>query len=257
MDVDCGSYLLKYSKSAIEQKKLPESEIDRALRNLFSIRLRLGLFDGSTRNLKFGNIGPEQVCTQEHQDLALEIARDGIVLLKNSNSLLPLPKDKTISLAIVGPNANTSQTLLGNYEGLPCKNITIFQAIQSYLESAVYHQGCDAVNCTSVALNEALDAAKDADYVILVMGLDQTQEREKYDRMELMLPGKQESLVKSIALAAKKPILLVVLCGGPVDISFAKDDPKIGSILWAGYPGEAGGTAVAEIIFGDHNPGKI
>ncbi|XP_027093239.1 probable beta-D-xylosidase 7 [Coffea arabica] len=255
MDVDCGSYLLKYSKSAIEQKKLPESEIDRALRNLFSIRMRLGLFDGSPRNLKFGNIGPEQVCTQEHQDLALEIARDGIVLLKNSNSLLPLPKDKTISLAIVGPNANTSQTLLGNYEGLPCKNITIFQAIQSYLESAVYHQGCDAVNCTSVALNEALDAAKDADYVILVMGLDQTQEREKYDRMELMLPGKQESLVESIALAAKKPIILVVLCGGPVDISFAKDDPKIGSILWAGYPGEAGGTAVAEIIFGDHNPG--
>ncbi|KAL3514094.1 hypothetical protein ACH5RR_026811 [Cinchona calisaya] len=255
MDVDCGSYLLKYTNSAIQQKKLPESEIDRALLNLFSIRMRLGLFNGNPRGLEFGNIGPEQVCTQEHKDLALEIARDGIVLLKNSNSLLPLPKDRINSLAIIGPNANTSQTLQGNYEGFPCKNITIFQALQSYLKSAVYHQGCDAVNCTSVATNEALAVAKDADYVLLVMGLDQTQEREKYDRTDLVLPGKQESLIKSMALAAKKPIILVLLCGGPVDISFAKDDPKIGSILWAGYPGEVGGIALAEIIFGDHNPG--
>lgn len=257
MDVDCGAYLMKYTKSAIQQKKLPETEIDRALHSLFSIRMRLGLFNGNPTNLEFGNIGPEQVCTQEHQDLAVEIARDGIVLLKNSNSLLPLPKDKSISLAVIGPNANTSQTLLGNYEGLPCKNITIFQALQSYLKTAIYFQGCDAVNCTSVAINEAIDVARNADYVLLVMGLDQTQEREKYDRIDLVLPGKQESLIKSIALAAKKPIILVLLCGGPVDISFAKDDPKIGSILWAGYPGEAGGIALAEIIFGDHNPGRI
>lgn len=257
MDIDCGSYLMNYTASAIQQKKLSESELDRALHNLFSIQMRLGLFNGDPTKLEYGNIGPEQVCSQEHQDLALESARDGIVLLKNSDSLLPLPKAETVSLAVIGPNANTSEIFFGNYHGLPCKNITIFQALQNYTKNAVYLQGCDAVNCVSPAIDEALDVAKEAEYVLLIMGLDQTQEREELDRTDLVLPGDQETLIQNIAVNAKKPIILVLLSGGPVDISFAKDDPKIGSILWAGYPGEAGGIALAQIIFGDHNPGSV
>ncbi|CAK9165612.1 unnamed protein product [Ilex paraguariensis] len=255
MDVDCGSYLRKYTISAVQQKKLPESEIDRALHNLFSVRMRLGLFNGDPSKQLFGDIGPSQVCTQEHQELALESARNGIVLLKNSDRLLPLSKTKTMSIAVIGPNANSTQTLVGNYEGFPCKNVTTLQGLQSYVKNVLYHPGCNsAVNCTSLAINETMNLAKEVDYVILVMGLDQSQERENHDRMELVLPGKQESLVTSIANAAKKPVVLVLLCGGPVDITFAKNDPKIGSILWGGYPGEAGGIALAEIIFGDHNP---
>ncbi|KAF2291522.1 hypothetical protein GH714_025105 [Hevea brasiliensis] len=87
------------------------------------------------------------------------------------------------------------------------------------------------------------------------MGLDQTQEREELDRVDLVLPGKQQDLIINVAKSAKNPIILVLLSGGPVDVSFAKNDKNIGSILWAGYPGEAGGIALAEIIFGDHNPG--
>lgn len=257
MDVNCGSYLMKYTKSALTQRKILESDIDRALHNLFSVRMRLGLFNGNPRQNEFGTIGQEQVCSKEHQDLALEVARDGIVLLKNSDNLLPLSKKNAMALAVIGPNANTSETFSGNYEGLPCKNISIFQALQSYVKTAVYLQGCNSVNCTSVEMDEALDVAKRADYVLLVMGLDQTQEREQHDRTDLGLPGKQEDLIKSIAVAAKRPIVLVLLCGGPVDVSFAKNDPKIGSILWAGYPGEAGGIALSEIIFGDHNPGTV
>ncbi|KAL6962623.1 hypothetical protein U1Q18_037582 [Sarracenia purpurea var. burkii] len=106
-----------------------------------------------------------------------------------------------------------------------------------------------------MALDEALEMAKKSDYVVLIMGLDQTQEREKQDRNDLVLPGNQQSLITSVAKEAKNPVVLVLLSGGPVDISFAKQDENIGSILWAGYPGEGGGIALAEIIFGDYNPG--
>lgn len=256
MDVNCGSYLKKYTESAIQQNKLSESDVDRALHNLFSVQMRLGLFNGDPMEQLLGNLGPDNVCTKGHQELALEAARSGIVLLKNSASLLPLSKIKTMSLALIGPNANSSLAFLGNYEGPSCKNITLLQALQGYVKYTAYHPGCDSVNCTSIDI-EAVNIAKKSDYVVLFMGLDQSQEREKHDRVDLMLPGKQQDLIMSVAKVAKKPVVLVLLCGGPLDVSFAKDNSKIGSILWAGYPGEAGGIALAEIIFGDHNPGEV
>uniref|UniRef100_A0A0V0IRA2 Putative beta-D-xylosidase 7-like n=1 Tax=Solanum chacoense TaxID=4108 RepID=A0A0V0IRA2_SOLCH len=255
MDVNCGSHLKKYTKSALEKQKIQESDIDRALHNLFSVRMRLGLFNGDPRKLEYGDISAAAVCSQEHRALALEAARNGIVLLKNSDRLLPLSKMKTTSLAVIGPKANDSEVLLGNYEGYPCKNVTLLQGLQGYVENITYHPGCDFTNCTSAAIDEAVDIAKKADYVVLVMGLDQTLEREKLDRTELGLPGMQERLVTAIAEAASKPVILVLMCGGPVDVTFAKDNQNIGGILWVGYPGEGGATALAEIIFGKHNPG--
>lgn len=256
MDVNCGDYLRKYTKSAIMQKKVSEAHVDRALHNLFSIRMRLGLFNGNPTKQLFGNISPNLVCAQQHQELALEAARSGIVLLKNTGKLLPLSKAKTNSLAVIGPNANSAYVLRGNYDGPPCKSIEILKALSGYVKTVQYHPGCYAVNCTSVAIDQAVNAAKNVDYVVLVMGLDQGQEREQFDRDDLVLPGQQEKLITSVAKAAKKPVILVLLSGGPVDVSFAKINPKIGSILWAGYPGEAGGLALSEIIFGEHNPGK-
>ncbi|KAI8548244.1 hypothetical protein RHMOL_Rhmol07G0258200 [Rhododendron molle] len=255
MDVNCGSDLKNYSKSAVQQQKLLVSDIDRALQNLFSVRMRLGLFNGNPAALLFGNITAADVCTRDHQSLALEAARNGIVLLKNLNKLLPLHKAKTPSLALIGPNANASETLLGNYEGTPCKRTSALQAFQGYVQNTVYHSGCDNVSCGSADIGKAVEISKGAEYVVLVMGLDQSQEREYKDRDDLLLPGMQQSLIQSVAKVAKNPVVLVLFCGGPVDVSFAKEDPKIGSMLWAGYPGEAGGVALAEIIFGDHNPG--
>lgn len=258
MDLNCGSYLKNHTKAAVEQRKLPVSQIDRALHHLFAVRIRLGLFEGDPTKGRYGNIGPNQVCSQEHQDLALEAARDGIVLLKNPAKLLPLPKSNAISsLAVIGPNADSAKTLQGNYYGPPCKSITPLQALRSYVKHTVYHPGCNAVNCTSVDIDKAVEVAKGAEYVVLVVGLDQTQEREDHDRDHLALPGKQDELIMAVARAARKPVVLVVLSGGPVDVTFAKYYHRIGSILWAGYPGEAGGLALAQIIFGDHNPGQI
>jgi hypothetical protein len=259
MDLECGTYLTDHAKSAVEQKKLHISQIDRALHNLFSIRMRLGQFGGNPSKLPFGMIGPNHVCSENHLYIALEAARNGIVLLKNTASLLPLPKTSTISLAVIGPNANASPlTLLGNYAGPPCKYITILQGFRHYVKDAVFHPGCDGgPKCASAQINEAVNIAKKVDYVVLVMGLDQSEEREERDRVHLDLPGKQLELINSVAKASKRPVILVLLCGGPIDISSAKYDNKIGGIIWAGYPGELGGIALAQIIFGHHNPGEF
>ncbi|KAE8653893.1 putative beta-D-xylosidase 7 [Hibiscus syriacus] len=255
MDVNCGTYLKNYTKSAVKNRRLPVSEIDRALHNLFSVRMRLGFFNGNPVNQPYGKIGRPQICSQEHQNLAVEAARNGIVLLKNTNKLLPFSKAKTTSLAVIGPNANASEILLGNYYGPSCKIVTPLQGLQNYVKDIKYHPGCNAVNCSYAFTGQAVKVAKRAEYVVLVMGLDQTQEREELDRVDLVLPPKQQKLISTVARASKNPVVLVLLSGGPIDITFAKYDKHIGSILWAGYPGEAGGQALTEIIFGDHNPG--
>lgn len=256
MDVNCGDYLKNYTGSAVREKKVPVYQIDRALHNLFTVRMRLGLFDGEPNKLLFGNITSSQICSKEHLDLALEAAKHGIVLLKNNDKLLPFSKTQTRSLAVIGPNANVAVTLQANYKGPPCRNITALQALKMYVKDARFHQGCNSVGCNISYISEAVKIAKGADRVVLVMGLDLTQEREEFDRDDLVLPGKQQELISAVARAAKKAVVLVLICGGPVDVSFAKNDPHIGSIIWAGYPGEAGALALAEIIFGDHNPGK-
>lgn len=256
MDVNCGSYLQKHTKLALQQNKVSEYDIDRALLNLFSVRIRLGLFNGDPTKLPYGNISPNDVCSPAHQALALEAARNGIVLLKNNLKLLPFSKRSSSSLAVIGPNAYVAKTLLGNYAGPPCKAVTPLDALRGYVKNAVYHKGCDSVACSNAAIDQAVAIARNADRVVLIMGLDQTQEKEDMDRVDLSLPGKQRELITSVANATKKPVVLVLICGGPVDISFATNNDKIGSIIWAGYPGEAGGIALAEIIFGDHNPGE-
>lgn len=256
MDVNCGLYLKKYTKSAIQQKKVVESQVNRALNNLFEIRMRLGLFEGTPSRSLYGNIGRADVCSQAHQDLALEAARNGIVLLKNEANLLPLSKLKTRSLAVVGHNAANAYVLRGDYDGPPCQNVDVVTALKGYVHNTLFVQGCSNADCASASISSAVAAAKEMDYVVLVMGLDQNQEKEDHDRVELGLPGQQQSLITAVAAAAKKPVVLVLICGGPVDVGFAKTDPKIGSILWAGYPGEAGGVALSQIIFGEHNPGE-
>lgn len=98
-------------------------------------------------------------------------------------------------------------------------------------------------------------AAREADATVLVMGLDQTIEAETRDRTGLLLPGYQQELVTRVAQASRGPVILVLMSGGPVDVSFAKNNPRVTAIIWAGYPGQAGGAAIADIIFGATNPG--
>ncbi|KAJ6730378.1 SUGAR HYDROLASE-RELATED [Salix viminalis] len=227
MDVNCGDYLKNYTKSAVKKKILPESEIDRALHNLFSIRMRLGLFNGNPTKQPYGNIAPNQVCSREHQALALQAAQDGIVLLKNSDRLLPLSKLGTKSLAVIGPNANNSTILLGNYFGPPCKTVTPLQGLQNYIKNTRYHPGCSRVACSSASTNQAVKIAKGADQVILVMGTGSNS---------------REGGPRSFEPAAPRE-------------AAGADNCCIKSCKKTSCSGEAGGTALAQIIFGDHNPG--
>lgn len=140
--------------------------------------------------------------------------------------------------------------------GLPCQNESLVEGLKTYVEKTSFAAGCVDVSCPSdTGFDEAVSIAKKADTVVVVAGLDLSQETEDRDRDSLLLPGKQMSLVSSVASAIQKPLILVLTGGGPLDVSFAEEDPRIASILWIGYPGEAGAKALAQIIFGDYNPG--
>lgn len=139
---------------------------------------------------------------------------------------------------------------------MACGYTTPLQGIKKYTR-AIHQPGCVDVACGDDALfGGAIEAARHADATIMVMGLDQSIEAEFKDRAGLLLPGRQQELISKVAAASKGPTILVLMSGGPVDVSFAKHDPKIGAILWAGYPGQAGGAAIADILFGSHNPGR-
>ncbi|KAG8089727.1 hypothetical protein GUJ93_ZPchr0011g27674 [Zizania palustris] len=256
LDMNCGTYMQQHAAAAIQQGKLTEEDIDRALKNLFAIRMRLGHFDGEPRsNSLYGGLGADDICTPEHRSLALEAALDGIVLLKNDAGILPLDRTAVASAAVIGPNANDGLALIGNYFGPPCESITPLRGIQGYLKNVRFLAGCNSAACDVAATEQAAAVASSSDYVFLFMGLSQKQESEGRDRTSLLLPGEQQNLITAVADAATRPVILVLLTGGPVDITFAQTNPKIGAILWAGYPGQAGGQAIAKVLFGDHNPG--
>ncbi|KAL1209017.1 putative beta-D-xylosidase 6 [Cardamine amara subsp. amara] len=256
VDINCGTYMLRNTQSAINKGKVTEEQVDRALLNLFAVQLRLGLFDGNPREGRYGKLGSNDICSSGHRKLALEAARQGIVLLKNDHKLLPLNKNRISSLAIIGPMANNISNMGGTYTGKQCQRKTLFTELLEYVKKTSYVSGCSDVSCDSgTGFGEAVAIAKGADFVIVVAGLDLSQETEDKDRVSLSLPGKQKDLVSSVAAVSKKPVILVLTGGGPVDVSFAKTDPRIGSIIWIGYPGETGGQALADIIFGDFNPG--
>ncbi|XP_011041424.1 PREDICTED: probable beta-D-xylosidase 2 [Populus euphratica] len=255
LDLDCGPFLGQHTEDAVKKGLLNEAEINNALLNTLTVQMRLGMFDGEPSSQLYGNLGPNDVCTPAHQELALEAARQGIVLLKNHGPSLPLSTRRHLSVAIVGPNSNVTATMIGNYAGVACGYTTPLQGIQRYAQT-IYRQGCADVACVSdQQFSAAIDAARQADATVLVMGLDQSIEAEFRDRAGLLLPGRQQELVSKVAAASKGPTILVLMSGGPIDVSFAENDPKIGSIVWAGYPGQAGGAAISDVLFGITNPG--
>ncbi|RAL44437.1 hypothetical protein DM860_011714 [Cuscuta australis] len=254
-DVGCRSFLRDHMKAAYEKGIVEESDIDRALVNLYTVQFRLGLFDGAAGNRRFANLGPQDVCSPEHSELALEAARQGIVLLKNENGFLPWDKSRVSSLAVIGPTANTTY-LGGDYSGNPCLKRNLYGGFPEYVKNVSYASGCRNVACNATyGFPEAVAAARAADYVVAVLGLDLTQESEYLDRSTLLLPGNQMALVKQLAAVCRNPLVLVLTGGGPLDVSFARDDPRVGSILWIGYPGEEGRRALTHVIFGEYNPG--
>ncbi|KAI4303153.1 hypothetical protein MLD38_038817 [Melastoma candidum] len=255
LDLDCGPFLAVHTEEAIRRGKLGEGDVDLALANTITVQMRLGMFDGDLSSQPYGNLGPRDVCTPAHQRLALEAAHQGLVLLQNRQNALPLSTSRHRTVAVIGPNSDATVTMIGNYAGVACSYTSPLQGIARYART-IHQQGCSDVECRNNQQFKAAEtAAREADATVLVMGLDQSIEAEFRDRPGLFLPGHQQELVSRVAAASRGPVVVVLMSGGPIDVSFAKNDPRVAGILWAGYPGQAGGMAIANVLFGVVNPG--
>lgn len=257
-DLACdGAYAALYS--AVSRGLIPEAEIDRAVRRLFTTRFNLGMFDPPGM-VKYNKIPFSVNDSPAHRALAAQVARESITLLRNAGNVLPLPK-QLHSVAVIGPNANDATVLLGNYNGDTSHGVTVLEGIQKKLgagASVGYEQGCDIKGSSKAGFEAALALARKSDVVIAAMGISQKVEGEEGeggiggDRTDLGLPGVQEDLLEAL-VGTGKPVVLVLLNGSALAINWAND--HVPGIVEAWYPGEEGGTAVADVLFGDYNPG--
>jgi len=225
------------------------------------------------------------VSTVAHQKLALEAALQGAVLMKNQGpGKLPWrPSDHQV-LAVVGPHANAHVALLGNYYGLPPDIISPVKGLSRRARSVKVANGCgqysmnggivyDSVDCSTPDLEAVRSAVKDADAVVAVLGLDQAhsyatddqnsaihgcgpgQEGEDCDRTSLNLPkGQLDVLQAAQEAAGSAPVVVVLLSGGAVDVHDLLEDKNVAAVLWLGYPGQAGGEALARLLYGEVSP---
>jgi beta-glucosidase len=219
---------------------LPVADLNRAVTSVLRVKFALGLFDHPVVNPA---LNAQVHRSQAHLALALESARQSMTLLKNEGHLLPLPKSLH-NVAVIGPNADVAR--YGDYEresnGV---HISLLQGIRETLPEAkvVFDAGKD--------ISTAVAATTDADVIILGLGEWQGISGESFDRSNLDLPGNQEQLLEAM-VATSKPVVLVLENGRPLTIAWAKE--HVPAILEAWYPGEYGGRAIAETLFGDNNP---
>jgi beta-glucosidase len=271
-DLECGcTYGIPCDyntlEKAVQKGLLAEADIDRAVKRLFGARFALGMFDPDGQ-VPYAQIPVEVVDSPEHRELALEAARQSLVLLKNDRNLLPLDRSAIRSIAVLGPNADDTLVLSANYCGTPAEPITVLAGIRALADPATeitYVKGCDIVGLSREGFGDAVQAAKKAQVAVVVMGLSQQLEGEQGqtegnppgivsmgDRMSIDLPPIQDQLLRAVQ-AAGTPVVLVLLNGSAVSSVWAEGN--IPAILEAWYPGQAGGTAVAEALFGLTNPG--
>ncbi len=266
-DLNCGC-TYEHIPAAVEQGLISEADLDICLRRLFRARMLLGMFDPPER-VPFASIPYEVNDSTEHRALSLRAARESIVLLKNKNNLLPLPKTLR-SIAVIGPNAYDKHVLVANYYGVPSEAVTPLDGIRAKVspETKVwYTDGCKLLGTATDGLSragnlsEAVSMASRADVIVACLGLSAEIEGEQGDasnseaagdKLNLSLTGLQEVLLEQL-VALGKPTVLVLIAGSALGINWAQD--HVDAIVHAWYPGQEGGTALADVLFGDYNPG--
>jgi beta-glucosidase len=239
---------------AVRDGELSEARLDDALTRLLRVRFRLGEFD-PFNSVPYSKISPDVINSVEHRALALKVAQESIVLLKNEKHYLPLDKNKIKTIAVLGPLAD--RVLLNNYNGKPPECVTALQGIKDHAGPGVkvlYTVGGVVSNeplDKSDELQKAVALARQADVAIVCVGTTSAIEQEGRDRKTLALTGNQEALVEAI-FAANPKTIVVEMSAGPLTVPWiAKNAP---AILQAWWPGEEGGRAIADVLFGDINP---
>ncbi len=263
-DVNCGC-TYQHVLAALKEGVITEEHIRKACVHLMRTRIRLGMFDKKT---EYDDIPYTAVSCKKHKAAALKCAERSMVLLKN-NGILPLDESKLKTIAVIGPNGRNQIAMEGNYNGTADRYVTFLDGIRErFSGSVIYAEGCHLYKEKMSVLAqsgdryaEALAAAECADIVILCVGLDSTIEGEEGDtgnefssgdKNDLRLPESQRILVEKI-MGTGKPVIVVCAAGSSVNTECEPD-----AIIHAWYPGSEGGTALAEILFGDISPsGKL
>ena len=261
MELECGS-LTPLAVKAVKEGLLDEATIDERLTKLFTVRFALGEMDFES---PWDNIPEEVLCSESHSEQALDIARKSLVLLSN-DGILPLKEGARIGLT--GPNAADSVMMWGNYNGFPLRTVTLLDALKVRIPELKYVKGCShaaELDSTATDIDAVVKEFEDCDIVIFASGISPSLEGEEMpvtipgfsggDRTSIELPAIQKQLIAALAQAGKK-VVLVNFSGSA--IALTDEAGSCRAILQAWYPGQEGGTAIADVLFGDFNPcGKL
>ncbi len=261
------SYVLPL-RELIRKGAISMNTIDDRVRDILRVKFLIGLFDQPYQtNLKQAD---KEVNCLEHQQIALQTSREALVLLKNENNLLPLDRNNLSRIAVCGPNANESAYALTHYGPLAVDVTTVLEGLKQKARPGteiLFTKGCDLVDANwpeselirypltddeQNEIDKAVENARKSDVAVVVLGGSNRTCGENKSRSSLDLPGRQLDLLQAVA-ATGKPVILVLINGRPLSVNWA--DKFIPAIIEAWYPGSQGGTAIAEAIFGDYNPG--
>ena len=255
-------------RELVKEGGLSEELINDRVRDILRVKFLVGLFDAPYQTDLAG--ADEEVENPTNEDVALQASRESIVLLKNDKQTLPLDIDRIKTIAVCGPNADEEGYALTHYGPLAVDVTTVLEGIQAKVEGkaeVLYTRGCDLVDAhwpeseiidypltddEQAEIDKAVENARQADVAIVVLGGGQRTCGENKSRTSLDLPGRQLQLLQAIQ-ATGKPVVLILINGRPLSINWA--DKFVPAILEAWYPGSKGGTALADILFGDYNPG--
>ena len=261
------SYVLPL-RELIQEGALSMETINDRVRDILRVKFLIGLFDSPYQmDLKAAD---DEVNSLKNQEIALQASRESLVLLKNDEKLLPLSKDKIKTISVCGPNANDAAYALTHYGPLAVDVVSVLDGLKAKVGAQtdiLYTKGCDIVDTNwpeseilptpltseeQQEIDKAVANALKSDVAIVVLGGNSRTCGENKSRSSLELPGRQLDLLKAVE-ATGKPIILIMINGRPNSINWA--DKYVPAILEAWYPGSQGGIAIADVLFGDYNPG--
>ena len=254
MDMMSGAYR-RFLKELVIEGEVNETLINEACRKILIAKFKLGLFDDPYRYSNEQREG-ETIYRPEFLESARKIASKSSVLLKNNNKALPLNNKQ--SIALIGPLAKDKRNIIGNWAAAGDRNgkaISIFQGIKEYLDEStiMFAKGCDINSNDYSGFDEAVNIAKKADKILMVLGEDYNMSGEAASRTNIKLPGIQTQLIKTLRdELPNKEIILILMNGRPLDLTI--EDSLVDAILEVWYPGTSGGIGVADVLFGKYNP---